>query len=294
MERSRVRWALTGNAVAFLAVLIAMWYSGSSQQNGAAYLLLFALTSLGIVSIPQAFSNVHGLTARAESIKPAFAGQEATLPVQVTNSSRTIKKGLRLKVPNPGSNYETIDNLPAGKPTRASVRFPTSARGEHELQSVDLETSYPFGLLRVTKRLPLGQRHIVYPKPDGQSRLPDLTSSHSGDRRQSNFREGEDFAGVRAYVPGESQRHIDWKAVARGQAMMTKQFSSEIASGPLYLDYAAAGSGDLEQRLSQLTLWIIEAERLRRPYGLRLPGIEIAPSLGEMHFHRCLRALALY
>ena len=289
-----MRWELTGNAVAFLAVLIAMWYSGSSQQNGAAYLLLFGLTSLGIISIPQAVANVRGLTARAESIKPAFAGQEATLPVEVTNSSRATRKGLRLKLPDSGSNYENIDALPAGKAVRASVRFPTSIRGEHEFQAVCLETSYPLGLLRVTKPLHVAQRYIVYPKPNGDSQLPQLSSSRAGDRRQSEHGEGDDFAGVRAYVPGESQRHIDWKAVARGQPMMTKQFSSEVATGPLYLDYAAAGSGDLEDRLSQLTLWIIEAERLWRPYGLRLPSIEIPPSLGEMHFHRCLRTLALY
>jgi uncharacterized protein (DUF58 family) len=50
----------------------------------------------------------------------------------------------------------------------------------------------------------------------------------------------------------------------------------------------------MEEKLSQLTLWVIEAERARRPYGLRLPGVEISPALGQMHFHRCLRALSLF
>jgi uncharacterized protein (DUF58 family) len=105
--------------------------------------------------------------------------------------------------------------------------------------------------------------------------------------------EGDDFAGVRPYILGESQRHIDWKAVARGQGLMTKQFSPE-ASGSLYLDLASAALAGLEDRLSQLALWVLEAERARRPYGLRLPSVEIAPSLGDLHFHRCLRTLALF
>ena len=46
-------------------------------------------------------------------------------------------------------------------------------------------------------------------------------------RPQTELGEGDDFAGVRAYVPGESQRHIDWRAVARGQPLMTKQFAAE-------------------------------------------------------------------
>jgi uncharacterized protein (DUF58 family) len=50
----------------------------------------------------------------------------------------------------------------------------------------------------------------------------------------------------------------------------------------------------VEEKLSQLTLWVIEAERAQQPYGLRLPSIEISPALGQMHFHSCLRALSLF
>ena len=75
---------------------------------------------------------------------------------------------------------------------------------------------------------------------------------------------------------------------------MTKQFTAEPESGLLYLDFAAIRMGQVEERLSQLALWIIEAERARHPYGLRLPDVEIPPSLGEAHFHRCLQTLALF
>jgi uncharacterized protein (DUF58 family) len=60
------------------------------------------------------------------------------------------------------------------------------------------------------------------------------------------------------------------------------------------LDFFRLRFADVEEKLSQLTLWVIEAERARRPYGLRLPGVEISPALGQMHFHRCLRALSLF
>ncbi|HZD95253.1 MAG TPA: DUF58 domain-containing protein [Candidatus Sulfotelmatobacter sp.] len=95
------------------------------------------------------------------------------------------------------------------------------------------------------------------------------------------------------YIPGESQRHIDWRAVARGQPLMTKQFTAE-EEGVVYFDFSGLHSTDVEEKLSQLALWVIEAERARRPYGLRLPGIEIPPSVGQTHFHQCLRALSLF
>ena len=94
-------------------------------------------------------------------------------------------------------------------------------------------------------------------------------------------------------MPGKSQRHIDWRAVARGQPLMTKQFAAE-AEGSVHLDFSALRFHDVEERLSQLALWVIEAERARRPYSLRLPNTNIAPGLGEAHFHRCLRELSLF
>src|SRR5436190_1847043 len=105
--------------------------------------------------------------------------------------------------------------------------------------------------------------------------------------------EGEDFAGVRAYRPGESQRHIDWKAVARGQPLVTKQWAGD-ASETLVLDWNEAPGADVEARLGQIARWIVQAEREYTAYGVRLPGVEIPPAHGERHFHGCLRTLATF
>ena len=74
---------------------------------------------------------------------------------------------------------------------------------------------------------------------------------------------------------------------------MTKEFAAET-KGAVCLDFSELHFADIEEKLSQLTLWVIEAERARQPYGLRLPGVEISPAVGQMHFHSCLRALSLF
>ena len=74
---------------------------------------------------------------------------------------------------------------------------------------------------------------------------------------------------------------------------MTKEFAAET-KGAVRLDFFELRFTDVEEKLSQLTLWVIEAERARQPYGLRLPGVKISPALGQMHFHSCLRALSLF
>src|SRR5690349_14742351 len=137
MRSSRVvRWAFTGNSAVFLFVLGSMWYAASSQQNAAAYLLLFGLASIGIVSIPHAFVNVAGLTARADSIKPAFAGQEATLPIEVSNSGRSSRHGIGLHLPDARTNRINLTEVAPGKAVRSTIRFPVEKRGEHQITGI--------------------------------------------------------------------------------------------------------------------------------------------------------------
>jgi uncharacterized protein (DUF58 family) len=270
-----------------------MWYAASSQSNAAAYVLFFVLGSVFIVSIPHTLLNVFGLNATTESVKPTFAGDEVSLPIEIVNQSRRTRHGISVSVPGFDGHDERVDAIAPEKAARVIVRFPAPSRGEHEIGHLCLISAYPLGFLRAVKRIVSRQRYIVYPRPAGDPKLPIDHVRSRQERSQAETGEGDEFAGVRRYVPGESQRHIDWKAVARGQPLMTKQYTAE-ANGVVYFDFAAMQLSDAEARLAQLALWIIEAERARRSYGIRLPNTQIAPSLGEAHFHRCLRALALF
>jgi uncharacterized protein (DUF58 family) len=283
----------TGSFAGLLFVLGAMWYAASSQNSPAVYLLLFGLTAVFLVSIPHTLLNLADVTIAPESAKPAFAGQEVSLPVEIMNCSRATRRGIQLVVPGRGGERKHVDYIPAGKAARVTLRFPAKQRGEHQISTFRLTSIYPLGFLRVLKKFASSQTYLVYPKPSGDPRLPMHRARSPHSRPQTELGEGDDFAGVRAYVPGESQRHIDWRAVARGQPLMTKQFAAE-AEGSVHLDFSALRFHGAEERLSQLTLWVIEAERVRRPYSLRLPNIDIAPAVGEAHFHRCLRALSLF
>jgi uncharacterized protein (DUF58 family) len=283
----------TASFAGLLFVLAAMWYAASSQNSAAVYLLLFSLTAVFLVSIPHTLINLAGVTIALESVKPAFAGQEVSLPIEVMNRSRAIRHGINLALSGSGRERKRIDYLRAGKAARVTLRFPVRQRGEHKIGTLCLTSAYPLGFVRVLKKFAAHQTYVVYPKPAGDLQLPLSRTRVPHSRPQADFGEGDDFAGVRAYVPGESQRHIDWKAVARGQPLMTKQFAAEEEDS-VHLDFSALHFADVEDRLSQLALWVIEAERARRPYGLRLPGTEILPAVGQLHFHQCLRALSLF
>jgi uncharacterized protein (DUF58 family) len=283
----------TAGFAGLLFVLGAMWYAASSQNNTAVYLLFFALTAVFLVSIPHTLVNLAGVSVTLESVQPAFVGQEISLPLEIMNDSRATLHGIELALSGSNGEHQRIDNIPAYKAARVTLRFPARQRGEHNVGTFCLTSAYPLGFIRFLKKFAPSQTYIVYPEPAGDVRLPS-SFVHRRDRRPlTELGEGDDFAGLREYVHGESQRHIDWRAVARGQPLMTKQFAAE-AEGVVYFDFAALHFANVEERLSQLALWVIEAERARRPYGLRLPGTEIPPAIEQPHFHQCLRALSLF
>jgi uncharacterized protein (DUF58 family) len=283
----------TAGFAALLFVLGAMWYAASSQNNTTVYLLFFALTAVFLVSIPHTLINLTGVTVTLESAQPAFVGQEVSLPLEVMNDSRATRHGIELVLSGSDGEHQRIDYIPAGKAARVTLRFPARQRGEHNVGTLCLTSAYPLGFMRFLKKFAPSQTYIVYPRPGGDARLPSTFVHRRDGRPLTELGEGDDFAGLREYVHGESQRHIDWRAVARGQPLMTKQFAAE-AEGVVYFDFSALHFANVEERLSQLALWIIEAERARRPYGLRLPGTEIPPAVGQPHFHQCLRALSLF
>ena len=133
---------------------------------------------------------------------------------------------------------------------------------------------------------------IRVPAPPGLPLPMAEAASGSGTSRGAGH---DDFAGLRAYHPGDPPRHVAWKAAARGQGLYTKQFSGEAAH-EVWLSWDALPPRmPLEERLSCLTRWVLDAQALNLTFGLRLPGVECAMGSAARRIARaCLEALALF
>jgi hypothetical protein len=96
----------------------------------------------------------------------------------------------------------------------------------------------------------------------------------------------------------DSPRHIAWKsailAMETGMPLLVKHFTGS-ATSELVFDYAAMPlSMDMEQRLSQLTRWVLDADAMKLTYTLLLGGATLGPAYGDPQRLACLRALALH
>ncbi len=279
-----------------LAVMAAMWYAAISQTNSAAYLLMFFLGSLVMVSAIHAHFAMADLGVRVGKIPAVFVGETVRVPIEVLNFAHRRKVALAV-APNgrvfKEATHRHVPELPPHGSVSVELPLPGAIRGRLVLRRVALTTDFPMGFFRSWRYEDTEATCLVYPLPAGTMPLP-LGTAVTADVVAGQGGGGDDFMGVRAYQTGESQRHVDWRAVARGQPYLIKQFSG-AGSRRLWFEWMeTAPLRETEARLAQISRWIVDAEQAGYAYGIRLPDFEAEPSRGDGHYHRCLAALALF
>ncbi len=305
--------------VPLLAVLLAFAYAALTQANAGAYLGGFLLASLVMASLSHTHFALAGLELRAANPPAAvFCGQVARVPLRLANPTRRVRRaalevGVARRRPWRAADHRGSfpGALLAGAEVEVVLALPTTRRGWLKLDHAALETIYPLGIIRGTRRLPVGAAVLVYPAPEtagvgappppvGEDVLVGMVEAGDAGVTVGG---NDTWAGLRAYRPGDPPGRVNWRASARHEnTLLVNEWEGTSAPPPArcwlrWEDAAPAGMPvTVEARLGRLCRWVLELEA--RPggpaYGLRLPGgEEVAPDRGAAHRARCLSALAL-
>jgi len=289
LRPGRVYILPTGVGLVFALMTFAMLLGSMNYNNNLSFLLTFLLAGLGFVAMHQCQRNLVGLEIAFAGVEPVFAGQPARFRIAVTNHSKNARRYIRLNI---DSTFSVAEDLAPGESKLFTLPVPTERRGWLALERFGIRTLYPFELFRAWAWLHMDLRGLVYPQPAGHAPLPPPTQTARG-HRQHDARGEEDFAGLRRFHVGDSPRHVAWKAYARSGQLLSKRFAGADTSSQ-WFDIDAVPAPDLEARLSILTRWVLDADRSREDYGLRLGNSRLGPAHGDAHRRRCLEALALY
>ncbi len=280
----------TRHGLLFALVTTVLLLASINYGNGLGYALTFLLVAIAVVSMLHTHRNLHRLRVAPGTCVPVFAGETAQFEIVLVNNADAPRFGVVIE-----QNGAEVTRADVAAHANAAVMLGqrTLRRGWQALPAFRLATRFPLGLLYSWSRpVRLGHRCLVYPAPAAV--LPFRAAPTETLRPEQGQRlGGDDFIGVREYQPGDSPRHIDWKAFARTGTLTTKQFGGGYQA-LVWLDWDALPEFDTESRLSVLTRWVLEAEAAGAHYGLRLPGTVVAPDRGEAHEHACLKALALF
>ena len=279
----------TRAGLAFAALVLVMLLAGINYANSVAMLITFLLGGFGMIATHLTHRNLTGVTLRAVAGVDAFVGEHGRLLLTLENSSDTARLGLECEVE---SGVRTAVDIPAAGTARADVGLPLEHRGRLSVDRITLSTRFPFGLFRAWTYVHIKAGVIAWPVPRGRREMPSEASS--GGNAPSVHRVGdEEWAGLREFRSGDSPRQVAWGAFARGRGLLVKTWQSPAAHHRVF-DLASVPGADLEQRLEQLSAWIVAAHARGERYGLRLGERWQPPGSGNEHRAHCLNGLALF
>lgn len=279
----------TGYFFAFVLLLLLIASINYSLSLG--YLLTFLLAGMGGVAMFHTFRNLLRLSISPGKVEPVFVGETAHFSIVLANPTLP-RYAIGIRRAQIRDAEPEFDDAAGQTSTTIQIPMMATRRGRMKCGRLEIFSEYPVGLFHAWSYVDFAMPCLVYPKPDaGAGALPlDMRARGEGN---VPVRGDEEFQSLRAYRAGDTPRQIAWKALARGQGLLVKEFGA-TASADLWLDYDALQGLPMEVRLGRLTWWVIEAERTQIPYGLKLSAQTIRPSMGQKHRDACLQALALY
>jgi len=290
LSQRRIFILPTRAGLTFLFVLLLMLTGSINYNLSLGFVLTFLLASLGISAILHTFRNMAGLRITPGRTAPVFAGEVARFRVCIQNRAAAPRYNVALT--RDKRDIATVD-IPGEQSVIATAGVAAPRRGVLRPGRLTLFTRFPVGLFHAWSYVDLDTQCVVYPRP-APAGLP-LPPLQPGSAEGGGLALGtDDFAGLRQYYPGDSPRHVAWKAAARDRGLLTKQFLGPV-SAELWLSLALLPDDlHLEEKLSRLARWVIDAHARGIAFGIDLPGRRIGLATGEAHRERCLEALALF
>ncbi|GGW76067.1 DUF58 domain-containing protein [Alteromonas halophila] len=273
----------------YLVMCVCLFLLGTNYQNNLMLFLCYFLAALMLVNLFTSYQNMAALKITSDPIKPVFAGQPATLVLEVAsqNTKHPDINGLLNAhwLAESGVVHTDLDD------GQWQLRLPyfTEQRGIVSLPRVTVFSNYPLGLFKCWSHLDFDQTLVIYPKLiPAPVRLESVSGEGDAQTEQTGY---DDFYSLRKYELGEPLQRVAWKHVAKGGDWVSKAFSQQQSeSGYLCL----ADGKNIETALSQLAYQIDNLTDKAVQFGLRLPDKVVPPASGAEHRHVCLSLLAVY
>jgi len=260
----------------FACMLLAFHFN-----SNLALAFVFMLLSLWVVAPLFGYMNLMGVQGHVKSPGTVFCGQYLSIYV------KTSRKVHSARVLSGDFQIDQQSNLEETESGHHLVIQPQK-RGLAMLRNFKLVSEYPFGFFKFTRSLSLenAMEVVVYPEPKGVSVFPE----YEDPKGKEDLSDQQDSSDVRDYSPGDPLSRIHWRQSAKGTGLITKLFDDGSSTEELLLTLPENQA--YEQSISQLTLWVLEADRQLRGFTMKLPGGKPVKGQGNRHVAHCLRDLA--
>ena len=223
---SRLYWLLGGLAVfglvaGVLQMALPVWVGAGGVLLAAVVADLWQLRRADLPEVDRQVSDTIAVGVWSQ-VTLVLRGGDDTLDLEVFDKppSHCDTEGMPAQL-----------RLPPQKRARLTYRMKANERGEHGFEPPDVRIRGPLGLLCRQVELGDPQSFRVLPNFKAVSRYSLLAIADRvgelGIRKVRRRGSGMEFARLREYREGDLSRQIDWKASARRQTLISREYEDE-------------------------------------------------------------------
>ena len=247
----------TGGGI-FLGLLVVVGFAAWNTGNNLLFLVLAFLVSALIVSFFFGNFALKKLDVKMRFPDTIFAGEPTPILVSLHNRKRIfptfsivaevrgkermrsvvaddlekiLPKTFAEKFARPPIVRRTLDyflNVPRRKSVENRVEHVFENRGRFIIKDFELSTGFPFAFFRHRRRLPAQEVEIIiFPKVSALEENLDNLPLEIGKFVVSKKGAGQDLLSMRDYQPNDDFRTVDWKATARANRLIVREYAAE-------------------------------------------------------------------
>lgn len=265
--------------------------------SGRWSLLVFAAPLLGVLCSAGWQRPVSGMSVRAAPpLLRCFEGEREQIDVELVTAMDGMRDGsaaLSVSAPD-GMHTESLDS---GDPHRRTVAVSAERWGRFPLQA-RVDVLAPGGLLAASGSAEIGEVFVFPLVPPPSTAMPRAEMlNRIGTHLTRHIGPGVEYADIRAYVPGDQLRTVNWSVSARrGTLHVTQRLTDRSVDVVVLVDMSAQPPGPATvatQRAVEGALQVVQSA-LRSGDRVGVVGLGgqrprwLGPDIGQRQFYRVL------
>jgi uncharacterized protein (DUF58 family) len=212
----------------FIGIIFGVGFAALNTGNNLLYLVLALMLSFLVLSGLLSETSLRGIRIERSLPRELFAGHPNRVVLNIHN---TLRKNTSFAITiedqiDSSNGFEVAGRvfalrIPAQSRVTASYLFEPKLRGDCHFSGFRVSTRFPFGLFVKSRQLDCIEDCIVYPHVSRVAIQPERSSERSESNRGTTLSpDGDEIAGVRDFVAGDSQRRVHWRSTLRAGRLL--------------------------------------------------------------------------
>ena len=263
-------------AMVFFCFAVAIFY-----QNNFALLLSIILFFIYFISILISYQNL--LNINFEIIDKLFpANKKICLNFQVNETQNKERLNINFDIGNEIRNKNIINN------TFIELNYKFNKRGNHKCPSLNINSVFPFGIIKTYANVAINQNITVYPEPIRPS------NEIFDQLLDTNTEEGFDyeFDKIEENKENTNLSKISWKHSSIKKKLYEKKFKFSNNLQHIVIDLQKLGADNFNRKLSYASFLIEYFYKLKKPFLLKNNDYSSSVACSLEHRNKLLTYLA--